>query len=123
MIASTELHNYRQRLLDLANRLDGDRSQLEDEALRPIGGESNGDLSNFPVHPADIGGHSFDEDVTLGLLRNEEQLLEEINAALSRIEQGSFGLCASCRHPIRKERLRALPYARLCVACSKAREA
>jgi RNA polymerase-binding transcription factor DksA len=105
----------------LASRLDGDRSQLEDEALRPVGGEADGELS-FPLHLADVGGRSFDEEVTLGLLHNEEQLLEEINAALSRIDRGEYGLCAGCRHPIHKERLRVLPYARYCVACTKARE-
>lgn len=122
MLAATEIHQYRRRLLDLASRLDGDRSQLQDEALRPSGGAAEGELSNLPVHPADVGGLSFDEEITLGLLHNEEQLLEEIKAALSRMDKGEYGLCAACGHPIRKERLRVLPYARFCVACTKARE-
>lgn len=122
MIARTEIPLYRKRLVELAKRLEGDRSQLEDEAMRPEGGEASGGLSDTPVHPADIGGHSFDEEITLGLLKNEEHLLKEINDALSRLDEGKYGLCAACRKPITKERLHALPYARFCVACTRAQE-
>ena len=122
MIGPTELHMYRQHLLNLASRLDGDCSQLKDEALRPDGGEASGGLSNVPVHPADLGSHTIEEEISLGLLSNEEQLLEEIKDALARIEQGTYGLCAGCGQPIPKGRLRAIPYARFCVGCTRARE-
>lgn len=123
MLAPTELRKYQQRLQNLANRLDEDCSQLKDEALRPDGGEASGGLSDVPVHPADLGTHTFEEEVSLGLLSNEEQLLQEIEDALSRIDQGNYGTCAGCCQRIPKTRLDAIPYARFCVACTKAREA
>ncbi len=113
-----ELQNYRQRLLGLMKRLNRDVSQLEEESLQGVGGEASGGLSDVPVHPADLGSHEFEEDVTLDLLTNEEQLLAEVNAAWERLEQGSFGRCEKCRREITRERLEAMPYARHCIQCA-----
>jgi RNA polymerase-binding transcription factor DksA len=115
-----ETKTYRQRLLTLMRRLDQDRAQLREEALQAAGGEASGGLSNVPLHLADLGSHSFEGQLTLGLLGNEEQILAEINAALERIDQGVYGRCEACRRAIRRERLQALPYARYCVACARA---
>jgi DnaK suppressor protein len=68
-----------------------------------------------PVHPADLGTDNYEEEVTLGLLENEDPLLAEVNDALDRIEQGTFGRCEECRQEIPRERLEALPYARYCL--------
>ena len=76
----------------------------------------------MPLHPADLSAHDYEEEVTLGLLENEEQLLQEASAALARIEQGTFGICEACRQPIAEKRLQALPYARYCAPCAKQRE-
>lgn len=118
-----EIQTYPQRLLALKQRLGGDLSELEDEALRPTGGETSGGLSNVPVHPADLGTDTYEEEVNLGLLENESQLLEEVNAALERIEQGTFGRCENCQQPISEERLEAVPYARYCLPCARKLEA
>jgi RNA polymerase-binding transcription factor DksA len=122
MISEAEAHGHRHRLLALMSRLDRDRSQLKDEALRAAGGEASGGLSDVPLHLADLGSHSFEEELTLGLLENEEQLIEEINAALTRLDEGAYGRCESCRQEIPKDRLKALPYARYCVACARNRQ-
>jgi RNA polymerase-binding transcription factor DksA len=119
MISEAEAHVYRQRLLTLMRRLDRDRSQLKDEALRATGGEASGSLSDVPLHLADLGSHSLEEDLTLGLLENEEQLIEEINGALDRMDRNVFGRCESCGQGIAKERLDALPYARHCVTYAR----
>ncbi len=119
MISEAETRVYRERLLALMSRLDQHRSQLKDEAFRPAGGEASGGLSNVPLHPADLGSHNSEEDLALGLLRNEEQLIAEINAALERLDQGLYGRCATCGREIPKERLEVLPYARHCVACAR----
>jgi RNA polymerase-binding transcription factor DksA len=113
------IEQYRQRLLALMHRLAQERSQLKDEALQPKGGEAGGGLSDVPLHLADLGTQSFDEEVTLTLLENEEQIIEDINGALARIEQGTFGRCEACRKKISAERLRAVPYARYCVRCAE----
>jgi len=120
MITETETGAYRQRLLALMARIDRDRSLLKDEALRATGGEASGGLSDIPLHLADLGSHSFEEELTLGLVKNEEQLIEEINAALERIDEGIYGQCEACRRNIAKERLQAVPYTRHCVRCARA---
>jgi RNA polymerase-binding transcription factor DksA len=114
-----ETEAYRQRLLALMKRLDRDESQLRDEALQATGGEASGGLSDIPLHPADLGTHQFEEDLTLSLLENEGQLVGEIAAALARIEQGTFGRCEKCHGQIAKGRLQAIPYARHCAACAR----
>lgn len=113
---------YRQRLLELRNRLDGDVSHLADEALRHNQKEASGNLSSMPIHMADIGTDAFEQENTLNLLANEKQVLEEIGEALDRIDDGTFGLCEECQQEIPKARLEALPYARYCVECARKQE-
>ena len=113
------LDGFRHQLLDLRNRLKGDVTNLADEALRKAGGEASGSLSNMPIHMADLGTDNFEQEFTLSLLENEEHALEEIDAALDRIAQSKFGLCEECQKEIPRDRLKALPYARRCVNCTR----
>jgi RNA polymerase-binding transcription factor DksA len=118
-MTQAEVNHYRRRLLALKKRLGGDLSELEEEVLRPVGGESAGNLSDVPVHLADLGTENFDKELDLDLLENEEHILVEINDALARIEQGTFGRCENCQRRISKQRLDALPYARYCIRCAR----
>lgn len=122
MISEAESQAYRERLQELLARIQGDRSQLKEEALSPTGGEASGGLSDLPVHPADLASHNFEEDVTLGLLENEDQIVGEIDAALDRLNKGTFGRCGACQQEIPQARLQALPYARYCIACTRTRQ-
>jgi RNA polymerase-binding transcription factor DksA len=115
-MSTAELARYRGALLALRGRLAGDVSSLADEA-RNSEDEASGNLSHVPIHMADLG--TYEREFTLGLLANEEHTLEEIAAALGRIERGTFGHCEGCRTAIRKDRLDALPYARYCVECAR----
>ena len=110
---------YRQKLLRLLKRLDQDRKDLKDEVLQGTGGEASGSFSDVPIHPGDLGTHHFEEEMSLNLLENEEKLIEEVNAALERIEQGSFGRCEQCGQAIAPGRLDAVPYTRYCLNCAK----
>jgi DnaK suppressor protein len=114
-MTEAEIKSYRRRLLDLQKRLGGVLTELEEEALRPVGGEASGGLSDVPVHPADLSTDNYEEEVALGLLENEAQILAEVNDALARIEQGTFGRCEECGRQIPRKRLQALPYARYCL--------
>ena len=118
-MTATEIDTYRRRLAALADRLSGDVSHLEEEALVPTGGEASGGLSDVPLHLGDLGSHQFEEEVTLDLVGKEEHILAEVNAALERIGTGTFGRCEHCQRPISRERLAAIPYARSCVACAE----
>ncbi len=118
-MSKTDLENFRQSLLNLRARLSGNLSHLAEEALRTAGGESSGNLSNTPIHMADLGTDNFEQEFTLSLIQNEEQVLDEIAEALNRINHGTFGKCEECGSPIPKARLQALPYTRHCVNCAR----
>jgi DnaK suppressor protein len=114
-----ELIPYRQTLQSLRSRLRGDLDQMTDEALRRDNGGGTGNLSNVPLHMADLGTDNYDQEFTLGLIENEQETLELINEALARMEQGTYGLCVECAEPISKPRLQAIPYARHCIRCAR----
>ena len=116
-----DLDAYKANLIELRERHNGDASHLADEALRRSGGGA-ANLSNMPIHMADLGTDNYEQEFTLGLLQNEEQLLEEISGALERIAQGAYGQCEDCTEAIPKARLQAVPYARQCVDCARKSE-
>jgi RNA polymerase-binding protein DksA len=113
-----ELESFRQQLLGLGKELQGKVSDLGQEALRKAGGEESGNLSNTPLHLADLASDNFEQEIAIRLLETEEQRLEEVAAALERIANGAFGRCDECHREISKERLRAIPYTRLCIDCA-----
>jgi DnaK suppressor protein len=117
-----ELGSYRDSLLGLQARLRGDLDQMTDEALRRGQPDSSGNLSNVPLHMADVGTDNFDQEFTLGLIENEQVTLDQINSALARLMQGKFGLCEECGLPIPKPRLQALPYTPYCIECARKME-
>jgi RNA polymerase-binding transcription factor DksA len=113
-----ELKTYKDHLLALQSRVNGDISHLTDEALRKSQ-QGSGNLSNMPIHMADVGSENFEQEFTLSLLANEEQVLTEIASALERIKEGTFGQCEECKGVIAKARLKELPYTRYCVGCAR----
>jgi len=118
-----ERENYRRRLVDLAARLQKDDDAVASEALRQVGGESSGNLSNVPMHLADQGTDAFEQEMSASLLMNERQMQTEVAAALDRLDQDKFGRCEHCGGEIGKGRLDALPYTRYCVDCAQNAEA
>lgn len=120
-LSRSELSEFKALLLHRKRVLQGDVKGLEDEACRK-GADAAGDLSTLPMHLADLGTDSFEQDLSLGLMENESDELHEIQEALERIKDGTFGLCEGCKKKIPKERLKAIPYARLCVNCKKKEE-
>jgi DnaK suppressor protein len=119
-MTKTELETHRRQLLALQNRLNGDVAHLSDEAFRKSDGEASGNLSHMPIHMADLGTDNFEQENTLNLLANEEQMLVEITAALDRIDRGTYGRCEECAGEILpKARLKELPYTRYCVDCAR----
>ena len=122
VLKNDELEAFRKALLLLRSRLRGDLDQMTDEALRRDQPDLSGNLSNVPLHMADIGTENYDQEFTLGLIENEQETLEQVNAALTRIEQGRFGRCEECGEAIAKPRLQALPYTRHCIQCARVME-
>ena len=107
-LKTAELEHYRDLLLAKRRELVGDMHSLESEAF-PRDGNSN--LSNLPIHMADMGTDNYEQEFTLGLMEKDRSLLNEINTALAKIQNGTFGLCEGTRLPIGSARLEAQPWA------------
>ena len=112
-LKAKELESFRALLLAKRRELLGDVSSMEEEALRSPGGGTN--LSNLPIHMADMGTDNYEQEFTLGLVEKDRQLLREINIALAKIRDGSYGICEGTGKPISKARLEAKPWARFSI--------
>lgn len=117
-----ELEEFRQKLLTKRAELVGDVTHMTDHALKqnPPGGSGN--LSNVPIHMADVGSDAWEQEFTLGLVASERQLLKEIDDALQRIADRTYGVCEATHKRIGKPRLRAKPWARFCIESAQARD-
>ena len=104
-----DLEHFRDLLLDKRRDLVGDMSQMEREALRSSGSSN---LSTLPLHMADMGTDNYEQEFTLGLVQKDRDLLREINAALAKIQNGTYGICEGTGKPISKARLEAQPWAK-----------
>ena len=102
-------------LLDKRQEIIGNVNEMKDEALNKSRLDASGDLSSMPIHMADIGTDTFDQEFALGLMDSERKLLREIDDALQRIENHTYGICEGTGKPISKARLEAQPWARYCV--------
>ena len=114
-----DLENFKKALLAQKAVLTRDANHLAGDALsRSKSDAATLDISNF----ADLGSDNFEQELELGLLENHERVLDEINDALTRMESGSYGQCEACEKKIPKARLKARPYARLCLECKREEE-
>jgi RNA polymerase-binding transcription factor DksA len=110
-----ELDRYWRILLEKRAEIVGDLSALEEQALRSAGGE----VSHMPIHMADIGSDTFDQDFMLGLAESERLRLREIDEALQRIKDGTYGVCQMTGKPIPKARLEAKPWAKYTIEAKR----
>ncbi|MGA2257162.1 MAG: TraR/DksA C4-type zinc finger protein [Thermoguttaceae bacterium] len=76
----------------------------------------------MPTSMAELGSENFNQELTLGLVSSDKNALDQIEAAIGRIEDGSYGRCGECDGKIPKSRLAAIPYAAQCVRCALQRE-
>ncbi len=95
---------------------------ISEDTLKKSQKEASGDISGYTYHMADVATDTYDREFSLGLASNERALLYELDDALKKIEDGSFGICEDCKSLITKTRLKAVPYARLCVKCQEKKE-
>jgi len=116
-LSKEEAAKYKGMLLELRDHLIDGVNFLASDNLKRSHRDASGELSGYSLHMADAGTDNFDREFALSLVSNEQEALYEIEEALKRLEQSTYGLCANCEKPIRKERLQAVPFARLCVQC------
>ena len=104
-LGKADLNYFRNLLLEKRREILGDVGSMESEAFK-----SGSNLSNMPIHMADVGTDNFEQEFTLGLIESERQILREIQEALARVDDGTFGVCQGTGKPIPRVRLEAVPW-------------
>jgi RNA polymerase-binding transcription factor DksA len=116
-LAKGDGNRYKKLLLNLRDHVIDGVNFLASENLKRTSRDTSGELSGYSMHMADAGTDTFDREFALSLVSSDQNALYEIEEALKRLEQSTFGYCEQCEKVIRKERLDAVPFARLCVGC------
>jgi DnaK suppressor protein len=117
-MTTTQRQEYRKALSDLGRRLKKGLAHDQREVMRM----ELPDLPSGPMPSTDEVLDSGTQEIEVGLIANEQALLEEVTAALARIDAGTFGRCETCGTGITKSRLHAVPYARRCIKCERVAE-
>ena len=117
-----EVAQFKKLLLSLRERLVGKVDIMQGETLKKSRQDASGDLSNVPIHMADVGTDNYERDIMIELIQNGEEGVRNIDTALEKIEEGAFGVCELCAKKINKDRLKAVPYAKLCIDCQREEE-
>jgi len=105
----------RRHLEDERERLTGVRAGFDDEGLDTSETESVGELSSIDQHPADLGTETFEREKDVSILEQVEAELADVEHALRRLDEGTYGVCEACGKAIGDARLDAMPAARLCL--------
>jgi DnaK suppressor protein len=113
-LKKADLDHFRQLLLERRREILSDVGSMENEAFK-----AGSNLSNMPIHMADVGTDNFEQEFTLGLIESERLTLREIQEALGRIEDGTYGLCVATGKPIGRMRLEAVPWAKHTIEYSR----
>jgi len=114
-INAADRERFKEMLLRKRREIFQNMFEIEGEALKKSRLDASGDLSSMPIHMADLGTDNYEQEFALGLMDSERRLLTQIDEALQRIEDGSYGICQGTGKPIRKARLEAQPWAQYCV--------
>lgn len=110
---------YYKLLIDLRTHLTEGIERHSEETLKRSAKDDAGDLSAYGQHMADAGTDTFDRDFALSMVASEQEALSEIDAAIKRIHDGSYGVCEITQKPIAKERLLAVPFTRYSAEAQK----
>ena len=117
-----ELGDIQRHLISLQEEMTGQVASLQRDSLSQSPREQSGDLSGYSIHLADTASDSYDREFTISLASREQQVLNDVNAALAKMGTDEYGICEICAHPIDETRLAAVPYARLCLQCKERQE-
>ena len=115
-LTKKQLREFREILLAKRRELIGDVSDMEAQALT---GSGSGSLSHLPQHMADAGSDTYDQSLALDLVASQRKLLGEINDALERIDNRTYGVCELLGKPINIDRLKSTPWARFSIDAAR----
>ena len=114
-----DLEAFKQRLLDERGELQAQLTELEESSFSTPQSDMSGEVS-FDEEYADSGTFTFERERDLSIENNVRDLMGKIDKALGRISEGTFGICERCGKPIERARMKALPYANLCIKDAQA---
>jgi DnaK suppressor protein len=114
-----ELDELRERLLAEQVELQEQLATIEEQSFATSQSDISGEVS-FDEENADAGTFTFERERDLSIENNVRDLLRKIARALARMDDGTYGFCSRCGKPIEKARLKALPYADLCIKDAQA---
>jgi DnaK suppressor protein len=120
-ITSKEQAELKQRLIAERRDLQTQYDDIAESTFSSDQSEMTGEMG-FDEEYADAGTATFERERDLSLSNNLRDLMDRIDKALAKMEQGTYGLCDRCGRPIEKARLKALPYANLCLKDKQAEE-
>jgi len=118
----TMLERIKGKLLERRKQLLEEVENISSHSLSRTD-DLSGDLSTMPIHMADVGSDNYEKEFALDIIEGEREELRQIDEALARLADGSFGACTVCGQQISWQRLAALPFARLCIECQRQEEA
>jgi len=113
---------FEKRLLEEREKLIENMTRLESSVLSKNQKESTGDLSSYAFHMADLATDAAEREKAFLFASKEGRLLYHIDEALRRLYRNEYGICQNCGEEISKERLEAVPHARLCIKCKEEEE-
>jgi DnaK suppressor protein len=116
-----DIDRFREALLEERRRVEAAIENLHADHPGTMSDET-GEDAVYDNHLADTATETYDRELDYTLEENSEHVLAEIEAALKRIEDDTYGVCSNCGKPIPEERLEALPWATLCIDCQRGRE-
>ena len=120
-LTKEQMKQFRQLLITERAKLAAEiKSIAQDTSTSPR--EASGDLSGYTVHMADMAADTYERELSMNIVSSEQETLYQIDDALKRLDDGSYGLCQQCNQPISMSRLKAVPYASMCIACQRAKE-
>ena len=114
-MTAVDVDRFRKLLLEERDRLQGALEYLHEENPGTLEDETGEPGAGVDQHLADVATETVDREVDYSLEENAEQVLGEIDAALRRIDEGTYGICRVCGREIPPERLEARPWATLCI--------
>jgi RNA polymerase-binding protein DksA len=117
-MSTLDTDKYKRALLDERERVKHAIQYLHDENPGSIIDET-GEETSYDNHLGDTATVTYDRELDYTLEENSEQVLVDIEAALQRIEDGTYGICTNCGRQISEERLEARPWATLCIDCAR----
>jgi DnaK suppressor protein len=120
-VSAIDTEHFRGLLLEERQRVVAALQNLHDDHAGTLSDEA-GEESAYDNHLADTATDTYDRELDYTLEENSENVLAEIDAALKRIEDGTYGICTNRGEQIPVERLEARPWATLCIDCQRERE-